>query len=130
MRKQKDIKHYSSFVSLQLYLYRFTVYINKYIHTHRALFILMKLSTSPVQFLTLEKSKDLSARKVWPIFSNVCYCRMVYLIRYSKYNNLRFNRELIILVQRWMKQYFGASSYLYILLESWYFLNKIKGISV
>lgn len=130
MRKQKDIKHYSDLLFLSSYICIDLLFILINIYTHRALFILIKLSTSPVQFLTLEKSKYLSARKVWPIFSNICYCRMVYLIRYSKYNNLRFNRELIILVQRWMKQYFGASSYLYILLESWYFLNKIKGISV
>lgn len=98
MRKQKDINHYSDLlVYLQLYLYRFTVY-NTYIRA--ALLVLIKLSTCSVQLLTLEESKGLSARKVRPTFSNICYYRAVYFMKYSEYNNLHFNIELTTLVQR------------------------------
>lgn len=94
IRKQKDIKHYSDFLLLSIYICVDLLLILLNTCTHRALLVLIKLATCSVQFLTREESKDLSARKVWPIFSNICcYHEM-------ECNNLYFTRELTILMQK------------------------------
>lgn len=83
IRKLKDSKYYFNFLLLSIYICIDLLPLLINTCTHRALPVLIKLTTCSVQFLTREESKSLSARKVWPIFSNICCYREIVRIQKS-----------------------------------------------